>query len=167
MKRALIAFGTVSVLAFSAAALADHELSLAQMDGVTAGGNAAADAFADAFGTNTTANTYTFAQVRSLGNVAGQVGYIERIQSDAVAESDAAANGQAMAFGYGSGRTEGTALSDTYSYTASLADRPALNAFNRSYNNSLASTVILGHTAYSSSAAGSAAALANSLPPAQ
>lgn len=167
MKRALIAFGTASVLAFSVAALADNELSLAQLDGVTAGGNAAADAYADAFGVNTTSNTSTFAEVLSLGNVAGQVGYIEKIKATAVAASDAAADGQAMAMGAASGVANGTGLADSYSYSRSLADNPGLVARQNNYNNTMASTILRGHTASSSSMAGSAAALANSLPTAQ
>lgn len=161
MKQTLIALATASVLGFASAVTAEQELSLAQMDSVTAGGNAAAEAMADAFGIDTMTATTTAASVESLGNVAGQVGAIEIIGSEAMAMSEAAADGVSVAMSGGAGMTEGTLLSDTTSASTALSDAVNLMSMATAQNTSMASEAVLGRNASASSASMSAAALAD------
>lgn len=152
-----------SVLAFSAFASAETSLSQNEMDGVNAGGFAIADAIADAFGEVTSAYTNTFANVVSTNLFLGQLGAIFVIDSDALAEASSDSDGQAQALASGFGVTQGTLMSDTESYAATVTDTSVALPFSVSmaFNTSLASTIIIGDTASASSAASSLAALHN------
>jgi hypothetical protein len=152
-----------SVLAFSAFASAETSLSQNEMDGVNAGGFAIADAIADAFGEVTSAYTNTFANVVSTNLFLGQLGAIFVIDSDALAEASSDSDGQAQALASGYGVTQGTLMSDTESYAATVTDTSVAFPYSASmaYNTSLASTIIIGDTASANSSASSLAALHN------
>ena len=168
MKRTSVALGFASMLMLSATVSAEEQLSMAQMDGVTAGGTAVAQAVANAIGNLTGTATGTVATVQSIGSVPGQVGQIAIILSTAIADasaqatgSPAQAGGTALAVGNASGQTVGSGLSDTQSGTGVVADSINLLASSQSGNTSIATSVLIGLTAASSSAATSAASLQN------
>jgi hypothetical protein len=164
--KAILTLTTASVIAFSGLATAEQSLSMNEMDGVSAGGFAEAMATAEAFGVDTFANTNTVTNVEANENVAGQFGSIYDIIANALAEANSGSDGNALASARASGDTIGSLLSDTESMANSLTDTTAPLPFARSDANnvSLASSILRGYTAASSSAAQSAAALANVLP---
>lgn len=168
MKRISVALGVASLLILSATVSAEEQLSMAQMDGVTAGGSAVATAIANAFGNVTATATATLATVQAVGFVPGQVGQIAIIGSNANADasaqatgSPAQAGGTAIALGSAAGQTLGSGLSDTVSDTSVLADSISLFAGSASSNTSIASSVLIGLSSSANSAAASAAALSN------
>lgn len=152
-----------SVIAFSSMAAAEQELSMNEMDGVSAGGFAIADAIADAIGNITSSSTATDTSVVSIGTVAGQLGAIHIIQSDASAASASDSDGKAVAASVGVGQTIGSGLSDTTSGSTTSTDSGVVNpmALAGSFNTSIATSVLLGNPAGSASASSAAAALSN------
>ena len=161
MNRIILSLGAASALVFSGATLAAEQLTYAQMDGITAGGNAAATALADAFGVNTSANTSSLAQQVVTEVQAGQLGAISRVESSAIAASASAADAMSLAVAAGSGVTLGDNLSDTQSTSTTIADSLTPMSFASATNFSLASSLIRGWTASASSASTAAAQLAN------
>ena len=168
MKRTSVALGVASLLILSATVSAEEQLSMAQMDGVTAGGSAVATAIASAFGNVTATATATLATVQAVAFVPGQVGQIAIIGSNSNANasaqatgSPAQAGGTAIALGSAAGATVGSGLSDTQGNTEVLADSIFLFAGSASSNTSIASSVLIGLSSSANSAAASAAALSN------
>ncbi|MDJ0862652.1 MAG: hypothetical protein QNK18_11300 [Gammaproteobacteria bacterium] len=170
MNKMLVTLGAGTMLVLAGAVSAEERLSFAQMDAVTAGGNAAASALADAFGVDTFANTSTATNVASFEVVLPQLGEVNRILSTAVAASDAGADASALANSGASGVAEGDLLADTSSDTTALVDSNGSNpasttglpmAMSTASNATLASTLLRGFNATSSSAATSAASLQN------
>lgn len=161
MNRIMLCLGTASVFAFAGAASAAEELTYAQMDQVTAGGNAAALAIADAFGINTAATTATLAQQVVTDVQDGQLGSISQIESTAIAASASAADATSLAAATGSGVTVGDYLSDTVSTSTTYADSLTPMSYAAATNASLASSLIRGWNASASSASSAAAQLAN------
>ena len=170
MNRMLVTLGAGTMLVLAAADSAEERLSFAQMDAVTAGGNAAAEALAAAYGVDTFTSTSTFTSVESFEVVPAQLGEVNRILSTAVAASDAGADGIALATAGASGVAEGDLLADTDSFTEVLVDSngswPGTTtglplATSNAANTTDASTLLRGFNATSSSAVTSAAALQN------
>jgi hypothetical protein len=173
--KAILTLTAASVIAFSGLATAEQSLSMNEMDGVSAGGFASAAAFADAFGVDTFANTNTVTDVRSVENVQGQFGSIYDIIASALAEAAAGSDGNALANAQGQGVTRGSLLSDTNSGAPEVEGDPAEVfavtdttvglpfATSSAMNMSVASSILRGYTASSSSLANSAASLSNSV----
>jgi hypothetical protein len=161
--KAILTLTAASVIAFSGLATAEQSLSMNEMDSVSAGGFASAAAFADAFGVDTFAETNTVTDVSSVENVAGQFGSIYDIIASALAEAAAGSDGNALANGQASGVTQGSLLSDTDSTASALTDTTVDLPFATSSaaNMSVASSILRGYTASSSSLANSAASLSN------
>lgn len=157
-----------SLIAFSSMAAADQELSMSEMDGVSAGGFAIADAIAAAVGNITSSSTATDTSVVSVQEpVAGQLGLIHIIQSDAAAASASDSDGKAVAAAGAVGQAIGSGLADTTSYTESSTDSGVgtPSALSAAEQISIGSSVLLGFPAMTASASSSAAALANSVAP--
>lgn len=152
-----------SIIAFSSFASAEQELTMTQMDIVSAGGSSAADALADAFGMVTSTSTLTQADVVSTQIIEGQFGKIHEINSTAVAASTSDSDGKAVSAAQAAGVTLGTLLSDTISNSTTYTDTTIANpvALAMSNNTSTASTIIKGLNASSSSASNAASVLAN------
>ena len=152
-----------SIIAFSSFASAEQQLSITEMDIVSAGGSAAADALADAFGMVTSTSTFTQADVVSTQIISGQFGAIHEINSTAVAASTSDSDGKAVSAAQAAGVTLGTLLSDTQSTSTTFTDTTIANpvALAMSNNTSVASTIIKGLNAASSSASNAASVLAN------
>lgn len=161
MNRIILSLSAASLLVFAGIASAAEELTYAQMDGITAAGNAASSALADAFGVNTSAVTSTLAQQVVTDVQAGQLGAISLIQSNALASSASAADAISLASAAGSGVTTGDNLSDTVSASQTLADSLTPMSMASASNSSVASSLIRGWTASASSASTAAAQLAN------
>ena len=162
MKLALT-LTAASIIAFSSFASAEQELSMNEMDAVSAGGSAAADAIADALGMVTATSTQTIADVLSVQIISGQFGKIHEINSTAVAASTSDSDSKAVSAANAAGVTFGTLLSDTISASTTNTDSVATNPFAMamSNNTSLASTIIKGLNATASSASSAASTLAN------
>ncbi len=152
-----------SVLAVSSFASAETSLSQSDMDGVNAGGFAIADAIADAFGTVTSAYTNTVTNVISTNILPAQFGAVFDIASDALAEAASDSDGNAVALASGFGATQGTLLSDTESYAATVTDTDAVlpYALSMAMNTSLGASMIIGLSSSATSASSSAASLSN------
>lgn len=152
-----------SIMALSSFASAEKSLSMAEMDIVSAGGSAAADALADAFGNVTSATTSTQADVVSVDRIFGQLGNIKEITSTALAASASDSDGKAISTATAAGVTMGTLLSDTMSFSQTFTDNtiPLPVALANSNNTSVASTIILGLPASASSASSAASLLQN------
>lgn len=161
MNRIILSLGVASALGLAGAASAAEPLTYAQMDAITAGGNAAATAIADAFGVNTSAATATLAQQIVLGVVVPQLGKVSVIQSTATAASTSAADATSIAGASSAGVTVGDVLSDTVSASATLASSVVPTSVASASNTALASTMIRGLFASASSASGAAAQLKN------
>jgi len=163
MKLALT-LTAASVIAFSSFASAGQELSMTEMDIVSAGGSAAADALSDALGNVTSTSTNTVANVISEMLVPGQLGGIHWIDSTAVAQSAADSDAKAISTAQAAGVTAGSLLSDTVSYSQTTTNSGvgALpSALASSSNTSLASTILIGFPASASSASSAASLLQN------
>ena len=163
MKLALT-LTAASVIAFSSFASAGQELSMNEMDIVSAGGSAAADALADAFGNVTATSTDTQTHVASSLLVPGQLGGIHWIESTGVAQSAADSDAKAISTAQAAGVTAGSLLSDTTSNSVTntnsgVGQLPA--ALASSNNTSLASTILIGFPASASSASSAASLLQN------
>lgn len=161
--KAILTLTAASVIAFSGLATAEQSLSMAEMDSVSAAGFADAQAFADAVGVDTFANTNTVTSVVGQEDVPGQFGSIYDIIANALAEANAGSDGNALASGRGSGATVGSLLSDTESFADVDTDTLAANPFATSVarNVSVASSILRTNTASSSSLANSASSLSN------
>lgn len=162
MKLALT-LTAASVIAFSSFASAGQELSMTEMDIVSAGGSAAADALADAFGNVTSTSTNTQADVVSVQKIPGQLGAIYWITSTGVAQSASDSDAKAISTAQAAGVTAGSLLSDTSSMSTTTTDSVAAlpSALAMSSNTSNASTILLGNPASSSSASNAASLLQN------
>ena len=153
-----------SIVVLSAAASAEQPLTSAQMDGVSAGGSALAEAVAQALGnvaTTTQTATTTTVQAVSLG--LGQLGAIFDIQSVAQAGAASTSDGTAIAVGEAVGATQGSLLSDTASVAQTFTDTtaPLPVAAAAAANTSIAASILFGFPTAAQSTAASAAALAN------
>lgn len=157
MKKLIITASTLSLLAFGSVASAEQQLSMAEMEGVSAAGFA--DVFADARarGVEAFAQTYTDAFTRTVDEIQvdGQVGAIDVVQTDGLAESYAFARGSfAEADGYSVGFTEGTLRSDVVedSYadadtTGTLVPGSRVSAFSQNFGMADAAEIVRGRTA--------------------
>lgn len=173
-----VTLAAASIIGFSSFAAAEQELSMIQMDIVSAGGSAAADALADAVGYVTASNTSTVANVISQRLVQGQLGGIHWIESTGVAQSSSDSDGIAIGTANTAGVAMGSELADTTSF--SQTDTVGLlgtgngagagegleygglpYSMSNSNNNTLASTILIGNPASSSSASSAAALLHN------
>jgi hypothetical protein len=163
MKKTFITLGMASALAFSAMVSAEQELSLAEMDGITAAGSASAAALANAFGAQTSSFADTFTNVEGGEPIPGQVGAIFPISSTsaAVTEALAASSAVATAFGDAVGATIGTGLSDTTAASEALADADTLVATSANTASGIASSLFIGQSSAASAAANSFSALNN------
>jgi hypothetical protein len=133
MKAPIVMLSAASLLVLGTVAQAEQDLTAAQMDSVTAAGNAVATAAADFFASQGFAETNTVTYVRNAttlgeneepvpfgGNF--QVGFIPVIDSYAYANSLANAGGGAIAGGTAEGMTMGSGISDTISTTNAVGD---------------------------------------------
>lgn len=154
-----------SLIALSSVVSAGQELSVNEMDIVSAGGSAAANALADAVGNVTSTSTSTVANVIAGQLISGQLGGIYHIHSTGIAESAADSDAQAIGTAEAAGVTAGSLLSDTESFSQTMTNSgvgdPLPSATANSNNTSLASTLILGMPASASSASSAAALLQN------
>ena len=152
-----------SIIAFSSFASAEQELTITEMDIVSAGGSAAADALADAFGMVASSSTLTQADVISTQVISGQFGSIHEINATGIAASTSDSDGKAVSAAQAAGVTLGTLLSDTISNSTTFTDTTVPNpvALAMSNNVSTASTIIKGLNASASSASNAASVLAN------
>lgn len=84
-----ICLAAVPLLALAQAASAEEtmELSLAQMDAVTAGGSAFADAIAQTIGNVAFSDTAAFAGVMVVETFRSEVTTIHNVRSDSIAQS--------------------------------------------------------------------------------
>jgi hypothetical protein len=153
-----------SVIAFSSMAAAEQPLSMADMDGVSAGGFGIAEAIATALGAVTATATSAIGTSVSTEQVFPQLGVVNLIQSNALADSASASDGVALALATGVGQTNGNLLSDTVS-TSETATNSGVGALPSSMamstNLSLASSMIRGISAQSQSGSTAAAVLSN------
>jgi hypothetical protein len=159
-------FTAASLIALSGSAMAEQELTAGQMDAVTAAGSAAAQALATSLGVVVSDVTSTLAQLNTIGEEGpiggdGQIGFIPVIQSTAMATSQSVADGVAVGIAQSQGTTVGTGLSDTASFSSTIADVPGLFAQATASNQNIASSVIIGLGAASASSSVSAATLAD------
>lgn len=163
MKLALT-LTAASIIAFSSFASAEQELSMTQMDIVSAGGSAAADALADAVGNVTATNTNTVANVVSEMLVPGQLGGIHWIESTGIAQSSSDSDGKAIGTANAAGVAMGSLLADTSSFSQTNTN-PGVGglpfSMSNSNNSTVASTILIGHPASASSASSAAALLHN------
>ena len=153
-----------SILALSSAVSAEQELTMGELDGVSAGGVAFAEAFADALGNVVSTSILTDTSVVSVAETFGQLGDIDTIVSNALAASSADADAQATALGQGVSTTVGTGLSDTDSSSNSVANSGVGSlpfAINMTQSSGVATQLFQGMSASSNSAGFSASALQN------
>lgn len=172
MKKLIVTASAVSMLAFGVMVSAEQQLSLTEMDGVTAGGIASAVADARARGVNT--DTYTSAigityTVDSIA-VSGQLGTIDVVRSEgeAISEALATSGGFSSAIGMAVGTTEGTLASDVdvrsfadADTTGALIPGSRYSAFSSNVSQSVASEIVRGRTASANSTSSSVAAIGN------
>lgn len=176
-----ITLTAASIIGFSSFAAAEQELSMIQMDIVSAGGSAAADALADAVGYVTASNTNTVANVISQRLVQGQLGGIHWIESTGVAQSASNSDGEAIGTARAAGVAAGSLLADTTSFSqtdtnSGVGGPPAVAllqldeengigglpySLSNSNNSTVASTILIGNPASSSSASSAGALLHN------
>lgn len=154
-----------SIIAFSSFASAEQELSMNELDAVSAGGSAAANALADALGMVTATATNTIADVLSIERISGQFGNIDIIESTAVASSTSDADNKAVSAAQAAGVTVGSLLSDTMSGSATdvVSIGPSPYAVASANNTSLASTILKGYNATASSVSNATSALNNAV----
>jgi len=155
-----------SVLAFSSFASAEQELSMTEMDVVSAGGSAAADALADAIGVATSTSTFTFADVNAQVDIPGQKGSIFDILATAIAITESAADGMALAASNGASVNQGSLLAESVANTSSSVNTLAALPFATTTHQTtgIAQSILRGVGASSSGVSSSTAALANALP---
>lgn len=155
-----------SVLAFSSFASAEQELSMVEMDIVSAGGSAAADAVADALGVATSTSTLTQATVDAQVSIPGQKGAIFDIRSTSVAAAEAAADAMALASSQGANVSQGSLLAETTATTSASVDTLAALPFATTTHTTtgIAQSILRGVGSSSSGVSSSVAALANALP---
>jgi hypothetical protein len=172
MKKLIITASAISMLAFGAVASAEQQLSLSQMDGITAGGSFDGLADARARGEYTDAYTWSEGTSRTVDEiqVEGQVGAIDVVRTDGYTESDAYATGGSFAdaHGYVTGDTEGTLASDVFQTSYADADTTGVlipgsrvSAYSYNEGHSNASEIILGRTATANSTSASVAIIGN------
>lgn len=178
MKKLIITASAISMLAFGAVASAEQQLSLSQMDGITAGGSF--DGWADARARGVYADVYTRAygttKTIDVLQIPGQVGKIDVVRTDGRTESTAFATGYdngvstpfADAYGEVIGDTEGTLGSDVVqtSYadadtTGALIPGSRVSAYSYNSGQSTASEIVLGRTSLANSTAYSVAIIGN------
>jgi hypothetical protein len=127
MKRYILALGAASALVLAGVAGAGQQLTSAQMDGITAGGDATGTALAAAYGLLTSITYSVNTQSAANGVYTGQLGGIYGVQADsdsgsaATAQGGPAGPGTAFAGGASAGTTIGTGLSATDNNTTATA----------------------------------------------
>lgn len=172
MKKLIITASAVSMLAFGAMVSAEQQLSLTDMDNVTAGGFA--NTFADARARGVTADTYTFTAGESLTidelQIEGQVGKIDVVASRGRAESAAFATSGSFAdaSGYADGDTVGTLNSDVIltsiadaDTTGALIPGSRISAYSMNESTSSASEIVRGRTSSANSQTASIVVIGN------
>lgn len=172
MKKLIITASAFSLLAFGSVVSAEQQLSMGQMDGVSAAGFA--DVFADARarGVTATTDTQTDAFVRTIDELAipGQVGRIEVVASDGRGYSYAfsSTNPFAEAEGYSQGNTIGTGISDVVETSLADADTTGelvpgsrVSAFSSNFGTAMATEVVRGRTATANNQSASFAQVGN------
>ena len=171
MKKLVTIASAISLLTFGAAASAEQQLSLAEMEGVTAAGFADVLADARARGVEAFTATDTFAFTRTVDEliVSGQVGRINVVQTDGFAESCAFARGSfAEADGFSLGFTEGTLNSDVVETsfadadtTGTLVPGSKISAYSENFGYADASEIIIGRAATANNTSASFAVIGN------
>lgn len=151
MKRIILTLAASS-LVLAGVASASEQLTSAQMDGITAGSNTAAQALANAAGYVVFANTLN----RTTNNVTAEVvlpegGKVQQILATAIAQSASGADAKSGAIASAGGAVVGDNVVDSTSFSDTLADSLTPASSSLAYNNSAASSLIRGWSASAAS----------------